>query len=358
MEEELLEVIISSIFLIIVTLIGFAIPYLAAEMFQGHNPYLVIEAAGFLTYSTSEPGNIIAAIPMTQFADELLEFRIIPPINKGWIFGSYDNRDFGISIGYCIENNLEEQLIFDSINGLINAVLSYLPLRGSPIETESLSQIASSILRAQVKGYAMGVIENTGALTAFNFISNYGTYGNNIAANFFNSFLSSLETSAIVTGENVVESAVDSVMFYLAGSTGIGLPIAIAADVAINAAITFILYEQTIQNPFAHCYHYNPSSGIYYRYNPILFITIYYNPTFYIYDNCNVYQLCNTQNKQALAYDVGDISNDYIIKIEMGYYDSKSRKYYYPIFLILGKYDQHTGDSLGYITVSIVAGES
>mgnify|MGYP001770855852 FL=1 len=113
MEEELLEGIIASVFLIIVALIGFYLPVLASEFFNSHNPYLVLEVAGFLTYATSEPGHIEAAIPTTQFADPGLEFRIIPPINTGWIFYSYDNKDFIDSIGECIEQNEWDQIGMD-----------------------------------------------------------------------------------------------------------------------------------------------------------------------------------------------------------------------------------------------------
>jgi hypothetical protein len=352
MEEEALEAIIASVFLIIISLIGLFLPVLASQMFQGHNPYLVLEVAGFLTYSTSEPGRIEAAIPMTQFADILLEFRIIPPINTGWVFSSYNNKDFLVSIGFCIENNLWEQLGLDAFNSLFTAVTSYFAGVGS----SSFIKAASTVIKYQSQGFIMGLA----ATTTTNYIQGTQIYGNNVIQNLANSFLSSLSTTAFFTGLNLGQTLLDVGIYLGLASGGIGLAVAVAANFLINAVITLIQYENAQQNSFLKCYHYGTPSDIYFVYNPIFALPVYYNPTFYIYNNCDVPELCNLEEsgKNPVAYNVNDINSNYIIKIEMGYYNSTTKKYYYPLFLILVKEDQYKGDSLGYINVSIISAET
>lgn len=376
----MLEGIIASVFLIIVALIGFFLPRLASEFFNSHNPYLVLEVAGFLTYSTSEPGNISALIPVTQAADQELEFRIIPPISTGWVFSTYDNSDFAVAIGYCVEQNLWQQLGYDALNALINAVFAYFKGGGLVSDEAPLSSIIFNSIKFSSEMYAA----NTLQLAALNVYENYGLYSGNFVQNLATSFQSALGESAIFTGENVIETYIDSALFFVADFGGpIGFLAATAINFAINAIVTFIQYENVQSNEFARCYNYceykNSCNGNYFIYNNLLLFQVYYNPQFDIYDDCSSPELCNNQLTQTIclsyeqvvvngipkevctneetvvrdtipAYNSQNPNEDYIIKIELGYYNQTTGEFYYPEFLLLQKVG---GNPFGYINVSV-----
>ncbi|MGB9674790.1 MAG: hypothetical protein ACPLX8_01515, partial [Nanopusillaceae archaeon] len=120
MEETLLDVVIASIFILVVLLIGFYLPYIAGQLFHPHNKYLLLETAGFLTYSTSEPGEMASVIYVTSQPAPLLEFRIgVPQTRYFFSFQTYSSDSFYTSIGYCIRKNLWEQVSQSVFFGVI-----------------------------------------------------------------------------------------------------------------------------------------------------------------------------------------------------------------------------------------------
>ena len=357
MEEELLEGIIASVFLIIVALIGFYLPVLASEFFDSHNPYLVLEVAGFLTYSTSEPGHIEAAIPTTQFADPGLEFRIIPPINTGWIFYSYDNKDFLVSIGECIEQNAWDQVGMDVLNGIMAAVF---PFGGvGEVSGNILESLTGQTLLRIGRFVAVNYATNAIFTGLGNFVNNLYYYNGNIPQAIFSSALPSLSEAAFSTGVGLLQTALNIFVIGARFAGPEGVFIAAVVDSLVNIGITLGEFLSVQNNEYAHCYYYKENTGSftgniyqageYFIYNSLLTFPVYYNPEFSIYSRCNVKQLCNI--REQVVYDSSNINNDRILKIEFGYYDKKQHLYYYPLFLIL---DKTSGEPFGYINVSIM----
>jgi hypothetical protein len=356
--DELLDAIIASIFLIIVSLIGIYFPYIIARIFGTHNPYLILEVAGFITYSTSEPGNMTAAFLVTNEPTFFYEFRIIPPIYSSSLFiPLYNNNDFLVSIGICYTHDLWLQLADDALNSFMAEVLSYLPgLKSGSITLNILNDVSKALPEIAEQ-------------TAINFVGTYGlytfqsaflqyAYGNhNIWGDVFNALQSSAGPALWSTVEFSIMQVADMILDETL-PPGLDLLAGFAFNMVFSASITLYQYWQATTSPYASCY-YNQfiskkwfnifPNGEYTVYQPYLTLSIYYNPNFTFYNGCNDYYLCNTSFKYI--YNPNDKSQDNIFKLDLGNINDKGQQVF-PEFIILSKEGFEYGGP--YLNVSIL----
>ena len=364
--DELLDAIIASIFLIIVSLIGIYFPYIVARIFGTHNPYLILEVAGFITYSTSEPGNMDAAFLVTNEPTFFYEFRIIPPIQSSALFiPLYNNNDFLVSIGECYVNDLWQQLGYDALNSFMNELFSYLPGLKSFGATKGLPEVLNDVFHASssiAKQTAIGAVGTYGLYTFQSSLLQY-SYGNqNIWGDIFNALQSSVgpalfstvESSVMSVGDTILDETLPPPADFLAG---------FAFNMALSSAITLYQYWQATSNPYTRCYYNHFISqgstffgllpnGEYTVYQPYLTLSIYYNPNFTFYNGCNDYYLCNNY---TYIYNPTDNTQDNIFKLDLGNVDNNGNQVF-PEFIILSKVGLEYGGP--YLNVSVLSSKS
>jgi len=337
MDDELLDTIIASIFLIIVSLIGIYFPYIVTRIFGTHNPYLILEVAGFITYSTSEPGTMDAVFLVTNGPTFFYEFRIIPPMQSYDLFiPLYNNNDFLVSIGICYMYDVWEQLANDVLTSFMTEVGSYF---GGDL---------SSIAKITV----INTLGTYGLYTYQSALSQY-SYGNhNIFGDIFNALQSSVGPSLWAAGETTIMQVVDMVL-----DEALPPPFDFAAGFALNmlvtSAITLYQYWQATSNPYTRCY-YNHflNNGEYTVYHPYLTLSIYYNPNFTFYNGCNNQYLCNNY---TYIYNSTEESEDNIFKLDLGNINNEGQEVF-PEFIILSKVGVEYGGP--YLNISISYSES
>jgi len=367
--DELLDAIIASIFLIIVSLIGIYFPYIVARIFGTHNPYLILEVAGFITYSTSEPGNMYAAFLVTNEPTFLYEFRIMPPMpSYSPPNPLYNNNDFFVSIGICYVHDLWQQLGDDLINSFMTEAFSYITALGSAGATEGGSAALNSlngifkITKSFAKQTLIGFTTMYASYTAQSASLQY-SYGNhNIWGDIFNALQSSvgpalfstLEFSVMNVGDMILDEVLPPGLDFIAG---------VAFNMAFSGIITVYEYLQSTSNPYASCY-YNQfisqgkvlfffPNGHYAVYQPYLTLSIYYNPNFTFYNGCEDYYLCNTSF--TYIYNSSEESQDNIFKLDLGNTDNNGQEVF-PEFIILSKIGLEDGGP--YLNVSVLSSKS
>jgi len=363
--DELLDAIIASIFLIIVSLIGIYFPYIVARIFGTHNPYLILEVAGFITYSTSEPGNINGAFLVTNEPNLFYEFRIVPPIHSSALFiPLYDNNDFLVSIGICYVYDLWQQLADNALNSFITEVASYLPgLKNGGI-TKPLLEALNDVYKASRSIAEQTAIGTVGTYGLYTFQSAYlqYSYGNhNIWGDIFNALQSSVGPALWSTAEFTVMQVVDMILDETL-PPGLDFLAGFAFNMAFTSAITIVQYWQATSNPYTGCY-YNQfisqkwfniiPNGEYTVYQPYLTLSIYYNPNFTFYNGCKDYYLCNTSF--TYIYYPQDNTQDNIFKLELGNINDKGQQVF-PEFIILSKVGLEYGGP--YLNVSVLSSKS
>jgi len=361
--DELLDAIIASIFLIIVSLIGIYFPYIVARIFGTHNPYLILEVAGFITYSTSEPGNMTAAFLVTNEPTFFYEFRIIPPIHSSALFiPLYNNNDFLVSIGKCYVNNLWQQIADDALNSFMTEVFSYLPGLKSFGVTKGLPEVLNDVFDVSsiAKQTAIGAVGTYGLYTFQSSLLQYASGNQNIWGDIFNALQSSvgpalfstIEFSVMSIGDTILDETLPPGLDFLAG---------FAFNMAFSSAITLYQYWQATSNPYASCY-YNQfisqsnsiiPNGEYTVYQPYLTLSIYYNPNFTFYNGCEDYYLCNTSF--TYIYNSTDNKQDNIFKLDLGNINNKGQQVF-PEFIILSKLGLEYGSQ--YLNVSVLSSTS
>jgi hypothetical protein len=361
--DELLDAIIASIFLIIVSLIGIYFPYIIARIFGTHNPYLILEVAGFITYSTSEPGNMTAAFLVTNAPVFFYEFRIIPPIQSSALFiPLYDNNDFLVSIGECYVNDLWQQLADDALNSFLAEVFSYLPGLKNGVITKPLPEVLNDVFGSSSQIAKQAVIGAAGTYGLYTYQSTLlqissGNY--NFVGDIFNALQSSVgpalwsaaEFTIMQVGDMILDEVLPPPADFVAG---------FAFNLAFTASITLYQYWQATSSPYTSCY-YNQfisqgstflglPNGKYTVYQPYLTLSIYYNPNFTFYNGCNDYYLCNTSF--TYIYNPQDNTQDNIFKLDLGNVDNNGNQVF-PEFIILSKVGiQYGGPYLNVLVLS------
>jgi hypothetical protein len=364
--DELLDAIIASIFLIIVSLIGIYFPYIVARIFGTHNPYLILEVAGFITYSTSEPGNMSAAFLVTNEPTFFYEFRIIPPMpSYSPPNPLYNNNDFFVSIGICYTYDLWQQLADDAFMSFMTEVTSYSYALGEAGAAKPLLSALNKVFEQSTeiaKQTVIGAVGTYGLYTYQSALLQYA-YGNyNFFGDIFNALQSSVgpalwstvEFSTMQVGDMILDETLPPGLDFLAG---------IAFNMAFTSAITIVQYWQATTNPYTSCYYnqfisqgkflYIFPNGEYTVYQPYLTLSIYYNPNFTFYNGCNDYYLCNTSF--TYIYNSTDESQDNIFKLDLGNINDKGQEVF-PEFIILSKVGLEYGGP--YLNVSILSSKS
>jgi|GEM_PF-2746791 len=368
--DELLDAIIASIFLIIVSLIGIYFPYIVARIFGTHNPYLILEVAGFITYSTSEPGNMNSAFLVTNEPTFFYEFRIMPPMpSYSPPNPLYDNNDFFVSIGECYEYNLWQQLGDDLINSFMTEVFSYIHAFGSAGaaggESEALNYI--NYIFKSTKSFAeqtlMGFVGMYTLYTEQSTYLQYSNGNNNIWGDIFNALQSSVGPALFSTVEFSVTSVGDMILDEVL-PPGWDFVAGVAFNMAFSGIITVYEYLQSTSNPYASCYYnqfigqgnllYLFPNGQYTVYQPYLTLSIYYNPNFTFYNGCEDYYLCNT-SFTYIYYNSSEESQDNIFKLDLGNIDNNGQEVF-PEFIILSKVGLEYGGP--YLNVSVLSSKS
>ena len=364
--DELLDAIIASIFLIIVSLIGIYFPYIVARIFGTHNPYLILEVAGFITYSTSEPGNMDAAFLVTNEPTFFYEFRIIPPINSSSLFiPLYNNNDFLVSIGICYTYDLWQQLADDALNSFMTEVFSYLLGLKNFGATKGILDALNDIyesLPSIAKQTAIGTVGTYGLYTYQSALLQYASGNQNIWGDIFNALQSSVgptlwstvEFSIMQVGDMILDETLPPPADFVAG---------FAFNLAFTSAITLYQYWQATTNPYMSCYYnqfinqnngnYIFPNGEYIVYQPYLTLSIYYNPDFTFYNGCNDYYLCNTSF--IYIYYPQDNTQDNIFKLDLGNINDNGQQVF-PEFIILSKVGLEYGGP--YLNVSVLSSKS
>jgi hypothetical protein len=385
--DELLDGIVASIFLIIVSLIGIYFPYIVARIFGTHNPYLILEVAGFITYSTSEPGNMEAAFFVTNAPVFLYEFRIIPPIHPSassvaehvllegvyYIFNPlYSSNDFLVSIGICYVEDLWQQLADDVLFSFITEVSSYLPGAEEAGAAERALNTLNNIYKfsqAFAKQTIINFLGNYGLYTFQSALLQYAYGNHNIVGDVFNALQSSVgpalwstvEFTILQVGDMILDEVLPPPFDFIAG---------FAFNLAFTSAITLVQYFQATSDPYKRCYYnkfiqknvkvffFSITNGKYTIYQPYLTLSIYYNPNFTFYDGCydqDQYQyLCNP-NYQYIYYP-GNTGDDNIFKLELGNVNGSGQQVF-PEFIILSKVGAESGGQ-PYLNVSILSSTS
>jgi len=366
MDDELLDAIIASIFLIIVSLIGIYFPYIVTRIFGTHNPYLILEVAGFITYSTSEPGNMEAAFLVTNGPTFFYEFRIIPPIHSSSLFiPLYNNNDFLVSIGICYVYDLWQQIANDALNSFIFETFSYLPGLKNFGLTKPISEVLNDVFKgipAIAKQSLIGFGITYTSYTEQSAYLQYSYGSHNIWGDIFNALQSSVGPSLWATGEVTIMQVVDMILDqtlpppfdFVAG---------FAFNLAFSSAVTLYQYWRATSNPYAYCYYnqfisqgnvfYIFPNGEYTVYQPYLTLSIYYNPNFTFYNGCTDYYLCNISF--TYIYNSSDESQDNIFKLDLGNINDKGQQVF-PEFIILSKVGVESGGP--YLNVSVLSSES
>ena len=370
--DELLDAIIASIFLIIVSLIGIYFPYIIARIFGTHNPYLILEVAGFITYSTSEPGNMDAAFFVTNEPTFFYEFRIIPPIHSSALFiPLYNNNDFLVSIGECYVNNLWQQIAYDALNSFMTEVFSYLPGLKNFGVTKPLSEVLNDVFDVSsiAKQTAIGAAGTYGLYTFQSSLLQYASGNQNIWGDIFNALQSSVgptlwstaEFTIMQVGDMILDEVLPPPADFVAG---------FAFNLAFTSAITLYQYWQATSNPYTSCYYnhfiqqntnfgsFSIPNGEYTVYQPYLTLSIYYNPNFTFYDGCygqynDDQYLCNPQ--YTYIYYPKDNTQDNIFKLDLGNINNKGQQVF-PEFIILSKFGLESGGQ--YLNVSVLSSTS
>jgi len=363
--DELLDAIIASIFLIIVSLIGIYFPYIVARIFGTHNPYLILEVAGFITYSTSEPGNMTAVFLVTNAPTFFYEFRIIPPMpSYSPPNPLYNNNDFSVSIGICYTYDLWQQLADDAFMSFMTEVTSYSYAFGEAGAAKPLLSALNKVFKQSkeiAKQTAIGAAGTYGLYTYQSALLQYA-YGNH---NFFGDIFNALQSSVGPTLWSTVEFSIMQVGDMILDETlppGLDFLAGVAFNMAFTSAITIVQYWQATTNPYIGCYYnqfisqkwfYIFPNGEYTVYQPYLTLSIYYNPNFTFYNGCNDYYLCNTSFKYI--YNSSEESQDNIFKLDLGNINDKGQQVF-PEFIILSKVGLEYGGP--YLNVSILSSES
>ena len=364
--DELLDAIIASIFLIIVSLIGIYFPYIVARIFGTHNPYLILEVAGFITYSTSEPGNINGAFLVTNEPNLFYEFRIVPPIHSSALFiPLYDNNNFLVSIGICYVYDLWQQLAYNALDSFITEVFSYSYVFRSAGGAKGVVEALNKVFRQSKEIAKQTVIGTVGTYGLYTFQSAYlqYSYGNhNIWGDIFNALQSSVGPALWSTAEFTVMQVVDMILDETL-PPGLDFLAGIAFNMAFTSAITLVQYWQATTNPYTGCYYnqfINQNNGNsilpsakYTVYQPYLTLSIYYNPNFTFYNGCKDYYLCDTSFKYI--YYPQDNTQNNIFKLELGNINDKGQQVF-PEFIILSKVGIESGGP--YLNVSILSAKS
>lgn len=367
--DELLDAIIASIFLIIVSLIGIYFPYIIARIFGTHNPYLILEVAGFITYSTSEPGNMTAAFFVTNAPVFFYEFRIIPPIQSSALFiPLYNNNDFLVSIGECYVNDLWQQLADDALNSFMAEVFSYLPGLKSGVITKPLPEVLNDLFESSsqiAKQTAIAAAGTYGLYTYQSTLLQISSGNYNFVGDIFNALQSSVgptlwstvEFTTMQVGDMILDEVLPPPADFVAG---------FAFNLAFTASITLYQYWQATSSPYASCY-YNQfiqqstnwlflsiPNGKYTVYQPYLTLSIYYNPEFTFYNGCSNNYLCDTSF--TYIYNPQDNSQDNIFKLDLGNVDNNGNQVF-PEFIILSKVGVQSGGQ-PYLNVSVLSSTS
>jgi len=364
MDDELLDAIVASIFLIIVSLIGIYFPYIVTRIFGTHNPYLILEVAGFITYSISEPGNMSAAFLVTNGPVPFHEFRIIPPIHSSALFiPLYNNNDFLVSIGICYEHNFWHQIEYDALTSLITEGLSYLPGLKNFGVTKSVIEALNDIDKvALARQTFIGFVGAYASFTTQSVYSQY-SYGNyNIFGDIFNALQSSVgpalwstvEFSAMQFVDMILDETLPPPFDFIAG---------FAFNMIFTSAFTIYQYWKATMDPYMSCYYnefiqhkiWGPfSNGEYTVYQPYMTLSIYYNPNFTFYNGCTDYYLCNISFRYI--YNSSDESQDNIFKLDLGNINNKGQEEF-PEFIVISKTGLESGGSQ-YLNISVLSSES
>jgi hypothetical protein len=363
--DELLDAIIASIFLIIVSLIGIYFPYIVARIFGTHNPHLVLEVASFITYSTSEPGNINAAFLLTNEPVFFYEFRIAPSMPSYFPPNPlYDNNNFFVSIGICYVYDLWQQLAYNAIDSFISAVASYIPglkAGGTTTLLTALNNVFKST-PSIAKQTLMNFVGTYAFYTAQSAYLQY-SYGNsNIWGNILNALQSSAGPALWSTVEFSIMQVADMILQQVMPFPW-GFVSGVAFNLAFTSAITLFEYWQATSNPYIGCY-YNRfinqgngnsifPSGKYTVYQPYLTLSIYYNPNFTFYNGCGDYYLCDPSF--TYIYNPNDKTQNNIFKLDLGNINDKGQEVF-PEFIILSKVGSESGGP--YLNVSILSSRS
>jgi len=366
--DELLDAIIASIFLIIVSLIGIYFPYIVARIFGTHNPHLVLEVASFITYSTSEPGNINAAFLLTNEPVFFYEFRITPPTSSYFLPNPlYDNNNFLIGIGMCHVRDLWEELAYNAIDSFVAAVSAYVPglKAGGADALSKVLAALNNIYRSTSTIAKQTVMNFAGTYAFYTTQSAYlqYSYGNqNIFGNILNALQSSVGptiwSTAIFTTMQVIDMVLMQTMPFPAGFFA-----GVAFNLVFTSAFTLIEYFQATSDPNIGCYYnkfINKDSGNsilpsakYTIYQPYLTLSIYYNPNFAFYNECKDPYLCDPSFKYI--YNPKDKTQNNIFKLILGNINDKGHEVF-PEFIILSKVDLEHGGP--YLNVSILSSKS
>jgi hypothetical protein len=364
--DELLDAIIASIFLIIVSLIGIYFPYIVARIFGTHNPYLILEVAGFITYSTSEPGNMTAAFLVTNEPNLFYEFRIIPPMHSSSLFiPLYNNNDFLVSIGICYTYDLWQQLADDAFMSFMIDVTSYSYAFGEAGAAKPLLSALNKVFKQSkeiAKQTVIGAVGTYVLYTGQSALLQY-SYGNhNIWGDIFNALQSSVGPALWSTVEFTIMQVTDMILDETL-PPGLDFLAGIAFNMAFTSAITIVQYWQATTNPYTGCYYnqfINQDNGNsilpsakYTVYQPYLTLSIYYNPNFTFYNGCNDYYLCNTSF--TYIYNPNDKTQDNIFKLDLGNINDKGQEVF-PEFVILSKVGLEYGGP--YLNVSILSSKT
>jgi len=366
--DELLDAIIASIFLIIVSLIGIYFPYIVARIFGTHNPHLVLEVASFITYSTSEPGNMNAAFLLTNEPVFFYEFRITPPTPSYSLLNpSYDNNNFLISIGICYVYDLWQEIAYNAIDSFVVAISAYVP---------GLKAGGADAL-AKVLAALNNIYKSTPAIakqTVMNFAGTYAfytaqsaylqySYGNqNIWGNILNALQSSVGPTIWFTAISTTMQVADMILMQIMPFPA-GFFAGVAFNLAFTSAITVIKYFWATSDPNIGCYYnrfINKDNGNsilpsakYTVYYPYLTLPIYYNPNFTFYNECKDHYLCDPSFKYI--YNPNDKTQNNIFKVDLGNINDKGQEVF-PEFIILSKVGSEYGGP--YLSVSILSSKS
>ena len=109
--ESILEILVLTIALLIITLIAFNMGKLSLGLFSGLNPFSNIYASIALNYMMSVPGDFNSTINVFKKSQELVEFRISGPREE-------TQYNFVVEYGYGVEQNVLVELVIVIIQSL------------------------------------------------------------------------------------------------------------------------------------------------------------------------------------------------------------------------------------------------
>ncbi|GEM_PF-3867740 len=353
MNESILEAILATIFLFLVILIAINIPYLAAKLFGVNNPLLLLETSAFLTYSTSNIGNMTKLVYIQSQPVLGAEFRISPPEKSQGFQGYY------LMYGYCITKDLWQELLSSTIDA---AISTFLPLKVT-------GQTGKDIIINLFKYNYRQLFTETKFLVAtdlsLTFSQNYLYYYEQKASDALTRSLvdtfspESLLQTAAMTTVTTTQTIVTSVLRGIGMFGGIGgMLLAFGANFAIGSSLVLYDYLTSRNDEFKGCYmpefFKNENPNIYFNYIPIYTFPIYFNENFYIIDGCNEKKaefICDINKGNT---PINSEKDKHIMRISLGFYDEKSNKYYYPTYLILKKEKDSSERENGKIIVGFI----